>query len=81
MFVRGHCVTSRIENELAVVTYQLVKEHQACGLKGLVFALDLGGHIDVICMNALIYTPLHALFVEVVTCLRIRLRTHRLRIR
>jgi hypothetical protein len=34
-------------NELAVVTYRLVKDHQACGLKGLVFALDTGGHIDV----------------------------------
>jgi hypothetical protein len=47
MFVCGHCQTSRIKNELAVVTYQLVKEHQACGLKGLVFALDTGGYIDV----------------------------------
>jgi len=45
--VSGHCVTSRIMNEFAVVTYRLVKEHQACGLKGLVFALDTGGHIDV----------------------------------
>jgi hypothetical protein len=47
VFVCGHCVTSRIKNELAVVTYRLVKEHQAFGLKGLVFALDTGGHIDV----------------------------------
>lgn len=51
MFVYGHCVTSRIENELAVVTYRLVKEHQACGLKGLVFDLDMGGYIEVIRFN------------------------------
>jgi hypothetical protein len=38
-------------NELAGVTYRLVKEHQACGLKGLVFALDTGGHIDVMYIN------------------------------
>jgi hypothetical protein len=51
MFVCGHCVTSRIKNELAVVTYQLVKEHQAFGLEGLVYALDMGGHIDVMCFH------------------------------
>lgn len=55
MFVCGHCVINRIENELAVVTYRLVKEHQAFDLKGLVFALDMGDHIDVMRYPSTIY--------------------------